>query len=402
MSELSGVVRLDLELSDEILSVIPTDPFEQLNLAKKITSMAIASKVSTLEAEVIELRQKLQEMEMCTHELESKAYRYERDIREADSRFKIVLHDNMNLTKERDSLTTTVTNLNREMAKLETFKRKLVQSLSNDDEIAPPQTDSVDIKTYDQSVPLSYPDKSVDMTHHPVEEAVPIYTGPRFSVSPWLTPQTNSTAGSPKARTSGWYPSTSSQQSSAANSTPRGLPLQAPRTPRIDGKEFFRQQTDSVDIKTYDQSVPLSYPDKSVDMTHHPVEEAVPIYTGPRFSVSPWLTPQTNSTAGSPKARTSGWYPSTSSQQSSAANSTPRGLPLQAPRTPRIDGKEFFRQVRSRLSYEQFKAFLATIKELNAQRQTREETLRKADEIFGTENKDLYLSMQGFLNKNKS
>ncbi|XP_010474486.1 PREDICTED: uncharacterized protein At4g15545-like [Camelina sativa] len=301
MSGLSGVVRLDLELSDEILSVIPTDPFEQLNLAKKITSMAIASKVSHLEAEVIELRQKLQDLEMCTHELESKAYRYERDIREADSRFKIVLHDNMNLTKERDSLVTTVTNLNLEMAKLETFKRQLIQSLSNDDEIAPPQTDSVDIRTYDQS------DKDQRTRFH------------------------------------------------------------------------------------------HSY-SKSVDMTNHPVEE-VPIYTGPRFSVSPWLTPQTNSTAGSPKARTSGWYPSTSSQRSSAANSSPRGLPLQA---PRIDGKEFFRQVRSRLSYEKFKAFLATIKELNAQRQTREETLRKADEIFGTENKDLYISLQGLLNKNKS
>ncbi|XP_010431641.1 PREDICTED: uncharacterized protein At4g15545-like [Camelina sativa] len=305
MSGLSGVVRSDLELSDEILSVIPTDPFEQLKLAKKITSMAIASTVYTLEAEVVELRQKLQEMEMCTHELESKAYRYERDFREADSRLEIVLHDNMNLTKERDSLVTTVTNLNREMAKFETFKRKLVQSLSNDDEIAPPQTDSVDIKTYDQSVPVSYPDKDQRTRFH------------------------------------------------------------------------------------------HSY-NESVDKTHHPVEE-VPIYTGPKFSVSPWLTPQTNSTVGSPKARTSGWYPSTSSQRSSAANSPPRGLPLQA---PRIDGKEFFRQVRSRLSYEQFKAFLATIKELNAQRQTREETLRKADEIFGTENKDLYMSLQRLLNNN--
>jgi VanZ family protein len=65
-----------------------------------------------------------------------------------------------------------------------------------------------------------------------------------------------------------------------------------------------------------------------------------------------------------------------------------------------MDGKEFFRQARSRLSYEQFSSFLANIKELNAQKQTREETLRKADEIFGEENKDLYLSFQGLLNRN--
>ncbi|GJN23825.1 hypothetical protein PR202_gb11510 [Eleusine coracana subsp. coracana] len=68
-------------------------------------------------------------------------------------------------------------------------------------------------------------------------------------------------------------------------------------------------------------------------------------------------------------------------------------------RTPRIDGKEFFRQARSRLSYEQFGAFLANIKELNAHKQSREETLKKAEEIFGPDNKDLYLSFQGLLNR---
>ncbi|EOA33979.1 hypothetical protein CARUB_v10021481mg, partial [Capsella rubella] len=311
---LSSVVRegrSDLKLSDEILSVIPTDPFEQLDLAKKITSMAIASKVSSLEAEAVELRQKLQKMEMCRHELESKAYRYERDFREADSRLKTVLHDNMNLTKERDLLATTVSNLNREMAKLETFKRQLVQSLSNDEtetETAP-KTESVDIRTYDQSVPVSsYQDKDSK------------YTGPRFSVSPWMTPdifspRSNSTAGSPK-RASGAMPPTN---------------------------------------------------------TH------------------------------SESQKTTLWHPSTfSSHQSSAANSPPRGLPLPAARTPRIDGKEFFRQVRSRLSYEQFRTFLANIKELNAQKQTREETLRRANELFGTDNKDLYVSFQGLVTKNKS
>uniref|UniRef100_A0A0A9E5F7 At4g15545-like C-terminal domain-containing protein n=1 Tax=Arundo donax TaxID=35708 RepID=A0A0A9E5F7_ARUDO len=90
------------------------------------------------------------------------------------------------------------------------------------------------------------------------------------------------------------------------------------------------------------------------------------------------------------------WYPS--SKQSSAANSPPRRRPNPG-RTPRIDGKEFFRQARSRLSYEQFGAFLANIKELNAHKQSREETLKKAEEIFGPDNKDLYLSFQGLLNR---
>ncbi|KAL0388726.1 UNVERIFIED_CONTAM: hypothetical protein Sradi_2754400 [Sesamum radiatum] len=65
-----------------------------------------------------------------------------------------------------------------------------------------------------------------------------------------------------------------------------------------------------------------------------------------------------------------------------------------------VDGKEFFRLVRNRLSYEQFGAFLANVKELNSQKQTKEETLRKADEIFGQDNKDLYAIFEGLIMRN--
>ncbi|XP_047150725.1 uncharacterized protein At4g15545 [Vigna umbellata] len=199
--------------------------------------------------------------------------------------------------------------------------------------------------------------------------------------------------------------------------------------------------TEAIDIGTCDQAVPKAYPDKDDDgyTVHHSYngpEDAdktnheASRYSGQRFSLTPYITPRLTptgtpkviSTAGSPRGysaagspkKTSGatsptklpydgrgslssWYPS--SQQSSAANSPPRGRAVPG-RTPKIDGKEFFRQARSRLSYEQFSAFLTNIKELNAQKQTREETLRKADEIFGSDNKDLYLSFQGLLNRN--
>uniref|UniRef100_M8D4R2 At4g15545-like C-terminal domain-containing protein n=1 Tax=Aegilops tauschii TaxID=37682 RepID=M8D4R2_AEGTA len=98
-----------------------------------------------------------------------------------------------------------------------------------------------------------------------------------------------------------------------------------------------------------------------------------------------------------PKQRSSS-AASARSKMSSAANSPPRGHSVSG-RTTRIDGKEFFRQARSRLSYEQFAAFLANIKELNAHRQSQEETLEKADQIFGAENKDLLLSFQGLLSR---
>ncbi|CAH2067869.1 unnamed protein product [Thlaspi arvense] len=299
MSEIAGGVRggrSDFELPDEILSVIPTDPFEQLDLAKKITSMAIASKVSNLEAEVIEMKQKLHEREVGIHELEWKASRLERDFREADSMLKMSLHENMNLRKERDSLEATANKLRCDVAKLETFKRQLIQSLSNEN-VSVNETEPADIRTCDQSVPRWFT---------PVNASE--YTGPRLSVTPYISP---------------WV------------------------TPTI-------------------------------------------------------ISPRSNYAAGSPR-RTSGerentilWCPS--SQQSSASNSPPRAFPLSA----RIDGKEFFRQARSRLSYEQFRAFLANIKELNAHKQTREETLRRAGELLGAENKDLYLSFQGLVTKNKT
>uniref|UniRef100_A0A804QQE4 At4g15545-like C-terminal domain-containing protein n=1 Tax=Zea mays TaxID=4577 RepID=A0A804QQE4_MAIZE len=83
----------------------------------------------------------------------------------------------------------------------------------------------------------------------------------------------------------------------------------------------------------------------------------------------------------------------------SSQHSSPFDPPSQTGRT-RVDGKEFFRHVRNRLSYEQFGAFLANVKELNAHRQTREDTLRKADEIFGPENKDLYTVFESLITRN--
>ncbi|KAG6499255.1 hypothetical protein ZIOFF_039012 [Zingiber officinale] len=85
-----------------------------------------------------------------------------------------------------------------------------------------------------------------------------------------------------------------------------------------------------------------------------------------------------------------------SSQQSSTASSPPHRQSLPG-RNSRTDGKELFRQARIRLSYEQFAAFLANVKEFNAHRQSSKDTLAKADKIFGTENKDLYFTFQSLL-----
>ncbi|KAI4323189.1 hypothetical protein L6164_022816 [Bauhinia variegata] len=332
MSQSSGVTSNgygpDFHLPDEILSVIPTDPYEQLDLARKITSMAIASRVSNLESDMDQMKQKLYEKDRIICELEEKVAGLSHACQEAESRLNNALHENTKLLKERDQLAMTAKKLGRDLAKLETFKRQLMLSLNDDNHS---QAETIDIGTCDQAVPKAYPVKDDDgngyVAHrsyngsndvgNTVDEASR-YGGQRFSITPYITPRL----------------------------TPTG-------TPRV---------------------------------------------------ISTAVSPQNASGATSPsrlpyegRSSLSSWYPS--SQQSSAANSPPRGRSIPG-RTPRIDGKEFFRQARSRLSYEQFSAFLANIKELNAQKQTREETLRKAEEIFGTDNKDLYLSFQGLLNRN--
>ncbi|KAK7313956.1 hypothetical protein VNO77_39163 [Canavalia gladiata] len=341
MSQGAGSISnvVDFDLPDEILSVIPTDPYQQLDLARKITSMAIASRVSSLESDAGRLRQKLLEKDRIILDLEDRVSSLTRACHQAESGTNAALNENIKLTKERDQLAATVKKLSRDFAKLETFKKQLMQSLTDDNAS---QAETIDIGTCDQSVPKAYPDKVAEddgsgkMAHHSyngpadvgktIDEASK-YSGQRFSLTPYITPRLTPT-GTPKVI--------------STTGSPRGY--SAAVSPK----------------NTSGATSPTKLP-----------------YEG-RTSLSSWYS---------------------SSQQSSAANSPPRGRSLPG-RTPKIDGKEFFRQARSRLSYEQFSAFLANIKELNAQKQTREETLRKADEIFGSDNKDLYLSFQGLLNRN--
>ncbi|KAK8648731.1 hypothetical protein V6N13_129474 [Hibiscus sabdariffa] len=337
MSEGTGGGRgggaMDFNLAEEVLAVIPTDPYEQLDLARKITSMAIASRVSKMEGDIGRMRATLFEKDRIIYELQEKLLRLHQENQDAESRLKIALDENINLSNERDSLAITAKKLSRDLSKLEAFKRQLVQSLT-DDNASPAET--VDIGTCDQSVPKAYPDQDDGMNDYTslrssngsmdmgsaIDEASG-HGGQRFSITPYMSPR------------------------------------RTPETPKI--------------ISISDS--PRGYSGA----------ESPQIISGANSQTKP----QYEGTSPS-------WY--SSSQQSSAASSPPCRHSLSA-RSPRVDGKEFFRQARSQLSYEQFSAFLANIKQLNAQKQTREETLRKAEEIFGTDNKDLFISFQGLLNR---
>ncbi|KAG8061985.1 hypothetical protein GUJ93_ZPchr0003g17254 [Zizania palustris] len=309
----------EFKLPDDVLAVLPRDPYEQLDLARRITALAVAGRATGLEREAARLREAAAEKDRENGELRERVSLLDRALQETNARLRAALEDNIELSKERDSLAQTTKKLARDLQK--------------------PQ-ETVDITTCDQSVSskvsscgdggsVSYTtinvlNGSVDVPRT-VQEVIksPIQKYVLSShITPRLTPQ-----ATPKIL--------------STSASPRRMSTTA--TPKL------------------------------ISGTTSPSKSRIEGY----MSMTPW-------------------YPS--SRQSSAANSPPRGRPNPG-RPPRIDGKEFFRLARSRLSYEQFGAFLANIKDLNAHKQSREDALKKAEEMFGPDNKDLYLSFQGLLNR---
>lgn len=59
------------DLPEEVLQVLPSDPFEQLDVARKITSVALSTRVSSLESESSALRAQLAEKDSLIAELQS-------------------------------------------------------------------------------------------------------------------------------------------------------------------------------------------------------------------------------------------------------------------------------------------------------------------------------------------
>ncbi|KAK3162056.1 hypothetical protein QOZ80_1BG0084770 [Eleusine coracana subsp. coracana] len=322
-------------LPDAIAAALPPDPYEQLEVARKITAVAVAARASRLELEAARLRQRLAERDRLAAEFADRAAKLEQALRDADARLRAALDDNAKLVKERDSLAHTSKKLARDLAKLETFKRHLMQSLGDDNN---PVQETVDIRTCEQSVAKANSWKDGIANSHPVSAL---------------------SDGSTKA-------------------------------------ESINQEV----TRPFEQKLTITH--ITPRLASDPGPKLRTAATSPRrysTAVSPKLTSGATSPRLEGHLAMSPWLPS--SKMSSAANSPPRGHSISG-RTSRVDGKEFFRQARSRLSYEQFAAFLANIKELNSHRQSREETLRKADEIFGAENKDLFMSFQGLLTRSLS
>ncbi|XP_057829912.2 uncharacterized protein At4g15545 isoform X4 [Cryptomeria japonica] len=324
----------DFELPGEILNALPTDPYEQLDLARKITSIAVGTRVSKLEAEAVKLRHKISERDQVIHSLNDKIGHLERKLSETNEKLSHAFLEQAKLTNEKSALTATVKKLNRDVAKLELFKKTLIQSLKEEDDTSQADsTQSTDaqrqanvkasLRTYSKGLRRNtYKLPSLTMPNITPPQISP--TGSPNEISPTHSPRQHSTR-SPKG------PSPTHSPNSYSASAPARHHSISPSRRQFEGR-----------VSTY-SSLPAS-----------------------SHATAPNSPPHSGSHSG---------------------------------RLQRMDGKEFFRQARSRLSFEQFSAFLANIKELNSQHQTREETLRKADEIFGSDNKDLYVIFDGLLSR---
>lgn len=69
-------------LPEEVLEVLPSDPFEQLDVARKITSVALSTRVSALESESSALRVQLAEKDHLIAELQAQVESLEASLSE--------------------------------------------------------------------------------------------------------------------------------------------------------------------------------------------------------------------------------------------------------------------------------------------------------------------------------
>ncbi|CAB4262828.1 unnamed protein product [Prunus armeniaca] len=343
----------NFDLPEEVLQVLPSDPFEQLDVARKITSVALSTRVSALESESYALRAKLAEKDQLIAELQAQVESLDASLSETADKTRPrrpgegpTRPMNLNpegLVKEKALLSNTVRKLNRDVSKLEVFRKTLMRSLEEEDENSTGASEAVaKPKIQTQENLSSKPQAEVGVSEGDATFAT-------------LPPSRASSIRSRYSETGSIFSENRDTEAERPRISPGLLLASQTSTPRL----------------TPPGSPPVYSASTSPTRTSKPVSPK-------RHSMS--------------FATSRGMFDDRSSMPSSHHSS-------EYGRT-RVDGKEFFRQVRSRLSYEQFGAFLANVKELNGHKQTKEETLQKADEIFGPDNKDLYAIFEGLINRN--
>ncbi|KAF3619767.1 putative receptor-like cytosolic serine/threonine-protein kinase RBK2-like [Capsicum annuum] len=76
----------EFDLPEEVQQVLPSDPFEQLDLARKITSIALSTRISALESEAASLRRLLSERDDIISDLNSQLDSLDSSLSDASDR----------------------------------------------------------------------------------------------------------------------------------------------------------------------------------------------------------------------------------------------------------------------------------------------------------------------------
>ncbi|KAG6431129.1 hypothetical protein SASPL_109204 [Salvia splendens] len=348
-----------LELPEELIEVLPLDPFEQLDVARKITSIALSTRVDSLESEMSELRQHLADRDDIITGMESQLQSLDASFAEVSDKLAAAQREKESLLKENTQLSNTVKKLNRDVTKLVVFVLPHITSLD-----APDFIELLQLEAFRKTLMRSLQDDDGKPASGPKANPTNLSSNPADDSD--LPPNRNQ-----------------SQLSDAGtlNHVDTNAEVLWPRAPH----SFLLASQNSTPRLTPPGSPPSLSASVSPSRTPQPLSPR-----RQRHSIS------ITSTRGLYDDRSSVFSSLPPSQFSSMSSMESRSQPGKT----RVDGKEFFRQVRSRLSYEQFSAFLANVKELNSHKQTKEETLGKADEIFGPDNKDLYAIFEGLITRN--
>ena len=98
--------------------MLPADPAEQLDIACRLASLAFSTKASALETENVQLRQGLMQRQ-------SQVKALERRVHDLEGENSTVREELTKLSSEKAALLSTIKRLNRDIARLDTFKRRV-------------------------------------------------------------------------------------------------------------------------------------------------------------------------------------------------------------------------------------------------------------------------------------
>ncbi len=91
--EMMAMLHGDSELSKKVLTVLPSDPYEQLEVARQITNLAVASKMSELESGTMKLQQTLVEKDQMISTLQEHVANIQTTLLETSAKLTLALNE---------------------------------------------------------------------------------------------------------------------------------------------------------------------------------------------------------------------------------------------------------------------------------------------------------------------